>query len=319
LTRREVIIVTARRLVKVDHKIRTDINFPTGFMDIVSIDKTDQQFRILFDTKGRFVLHNVPAEEAQFKLCRVKNVIVGSKASVGHNPFKPGRDGAIPFLVTHDGRTIRYPDPLIKTNDTIKVDLKTGKISGHLKFETGNISIITKGSNIGRVGVIVHTDHHPGSFDIVHLRDRNGVNFATRLANVFVIGDSTDPWISLPKGKGIKLSILEERDRKPGQKKSEKPVKEKKHQEEAEKPKEPKKETKKDAPKDGAKADGAKKEAPKKEAPKDGGKKEAPKDGGKKEAPKDGGKKEAPKEEGKKDSGKKDGGKKDSGKKKGGK
>jgi len=202
LTRREVIIVTARRLIKVDHKIRTDLNFPTGFMDIVSIDKTDEQFRILFDTKGRFVLHRVPIEESQFKLCRVKHVIVGSKASVGHNPFKPGRDGAIPFLVTHDGRTIRYPDPLIKTNDTIKVDLKTGKISGHLKFETGNISIVTKGSNIGRVGVIVHTDHHPGSFDIVHLRDRNGVNFATRLANVFVIGDSTKSLDFLTKRKG---------------------------------------------------------------------------------------------------------------------
>jgi len=38
-------------------------------------------------------------------------------------------------------------------------------------------------------------------------------SFATRESNVFVIGDEK-PWISLPKGKGVKLSIAEERDRR---------------------------------------------------------------------------------------------------------
>ena len=52
---------------------------------------------------------------------------------------------------------------------------------------------------------------HPGSFDIVHVKDSAGHTFATRLPNVFVIGKATKPWVSLPKGKGIKLSILEER------------------------------------------------------------------------------------------------------------
>ena len=43
----------------------------------------------------------------------------------------------IPFLVTHDGRTIRYPDPIIKVNDTIQVDIASGKITDHIKFESG--------------------------------------------------------------------------------------------------------------------------------------------------------------------------------------
>ena len=37
--------------------------------------------------------------------------------------------------------------------------------------------------------------------------------FATRESNVFVIGQEK-PWISLPKGKGVKLTIAEERDRR---------------------------------------------------------------------------------------------------------
>jgi small subunit ribosomal protein S4e len=34
----------------------------------------------------------------------------------------------VPFIVTHDGRTIRYPDPEIKVNDTIKYDIEQNKV-----------------------------------------------------------------------------------------------------------------------------------------------------------------------------------------------
>ena len=37
-----------------------------------------------------------------------------------------------------------------------------------------------------------------------------GHTFATRMANVFVIGRGDKPLISLPKGKGVRLNILEE-------------------------------------------------------------------------------------------------------------
>merc|ERR1712008_608714 len=40
--------------------------------------------------------------------------------------------------------------------------------------------------------------------------------FATRLGYVFVIGKGNKPFISLPKGKGIKLTIAEERDKRMG-------------------------------------------------------------------------------------------------------
>jgi small subunit ribosomal protein S4e len=33
-----------------------------------------------------------------------------------------------------------------------------------------------------------------------------------RITNIFVIGEGPKPWITLPKGKGIKLTIAEERD-----------------------------------------------------------------------------------------------------------
>jgi len=212
LTRREVAMIVMRRLIEVDGKIRTDLNFPAGLMDVVRIHKTNEAFRVLYDVKGRFVLHELKDQkEAGMKLVRVNNVSKAKKATIGHNPFQAGQPGAIPFLVTHDGRTIRYPDPLVKKNDTVSIDLKTGKITGHLKFDVGNLAIVTKGANVGRIGVIQSKEKHPGSFDIVHLKDKKGVPFATRSANVFVIGDAEKPWITLPKAKGQRSTILEER------------------------------------------------------------------------------------------------------------
>lgn len=103
-----------------------------------------------------------------------------------------------------DDSSIRYPDPAIKVNDTVKIDLTTGKISDFIRFDTGVIAMVTGGRNMGRVGVITNRERHDGGFNIVHLKDAIENSFATRESNVFVIGREK-PWISLPKGKGVKV------------------------------------------------------------------------------------------------------------------
>jgi len=200
LTYDEVKKIVNQRLVKVDGKVRTDKTYPAGFMDVITIEKTAENFRLIYDVKGRFTVHRISNEEAKYKLCKVKKLLVGPKG--------------VPFIVTHDGRTIRYPDPLVKVNDTVQVDIATGKIKDSIKFDTGNVCMITGGHNLGRVGIITSRERHPGSFDIVHVKDTHNSTFATRLNYVFVIGKGTRPYVSLPPGKGVKLSIAEERDKR---------------------------------------------------------------------------------------------------------
>jgi len=199
LTGREVMMIVNDKEgnIAVDGKIRKDPRFPAGLMDVISIKKTGELYRVLYDVKGRFVLRNIGAEEAKFKLCKI------TKKSVGPNK--------IPYIVTHDGRTIRFPNPAISVLDTVKLDIATGLIVDHIQFETGNLALVTSGNNVGRVGVMVHRDRHIGGFDIVHVRDARGHSFATRIANVFIIGKGKNPLISLPKEKGISLTPLEEK------------------------------------------------------------------------------------------------------------
>ena len=74
--------------------------------------------------------------------------------------------------------------------------------------------MIIGGNNIGRVGVLQHVEKHPSGFDIAHVKDAHAHSFATRVNNCFVIGEGKKPVISLLSEKGVKLSLIEERDLK---------------------------------------------------------------------------------------------------------
>jgi ribosomal protein S4E len=71
---KEVQTIVKQRLVKIDGHVRTDARFPTGFMDVVQIEKTGENFRIIYDVKGRFIVHRITAQEAKYKLCKVRGV-----------------------------------------------------------------------------------------------------------------------------------------------------------------------------------------------------------------------------------------------------
>ena len=91
LNSRETKAILMQRLVKVDGKVRTDLTYPAGFMDVITIEKTGEHFRLIYDTKGRFTVHRITLEEARYKLGKIKRVQLGR--------------GGIPYCVTHDART----------------------------------------------------------------------------------------------------------------------------------------------------------------------------------------------------------------------
>eukprot|EP01059_Diplonema_ambulator_P002463 TRINITY_DN1209_c0_g1_i1.p1 TRINITY_DN1209_c0_g1~~TRINITY_DN1209_c0_g1_i1.p1 ORF type:complete len:272 (+),score=106.34 TRINITY_DN1209_c0_g1_i1:135-950(+) len=201
LTRGEAMMITKQRFIEVDGRVKIDPKYPVGFQDIMSIPKTNDHFRVLYDVKGRFVLQKEDESAAKTKLCKVTKTYTAPNG--------------VPSLCTHDGRTLRYPDPLIKAGDTVAFDLENNKIVDFVKFKIGTWCMITGGANTGRAGEIVNLERHPGSFDIVHVKDANDNTFATRLNNVFVIGRrANELLIKLPKAKGIRVPLAQDRETK---------------------------------------------------------------------------------------------------------
>lgn len=79
-------------------------------------------------------------------------------------------------------------------DDTVVIDITTGKVTDYVKFDAGNLCMITGGHNMGRVGMVGHRERHPGSFDIVHVKDAAGHSFATRSVHFLLVSPipSTD-------------------------------------------------------------------------------------------------------------------------------
>ncbi len=169
------------REVMVDGVVRTDPKFPCGLMDVISIPKAGENYRVLLDTRGIIRLVSIKPEEAKWKICRIedKTIVKGGKVQ----------------LNLHDGRNI-LTDEKYKTGDSLKISLPDQKILEALPFEKGVMAMITGGSHVGEIakveGVEITRSSKP---NIVNLE-----GFSTIVPYVFPVGKDK-PLIKLPEVK----------------------------------------------------------------------------------------------------------------------
>ena len=182
---REARFIIGSRGVSVDGKVVTDYKFPVGLMDVVTIAKTKQSYRMLVDYKAKLRL--VPIEEAEkaWKLARIDNKTSAKKGKVQLN--------------LHDGRCIMIPKDQYKTGDVLKIELPSQKVMKAYKLEKGNLALVTGGSHPGTVQTIENYQVRRGSAsNLVTFKE----GFSTVKENVFVVGDKA-PEIKLLEAKAV--------------------------------------------------------------------------------------------------------------------
>ena len=171
--------------VLVDGRIVKSRKFPVGLMDLVSIPKLNQHYRMLLDQRGKFELAKVPQGKEKWKLCRIesKTTIKGAKTQLG----------------LHDGRTIIVDSDAYKTGDVLKLEVPTQKILDNYKLARGNVAMIISGAHAGQAAIIE-------DYIVTRTPDQNIVKFkdgtSTVKDNVFVVG-SKAPEIELPEARAI--------------------------------------------------------------------------------------------------------------------
>ena len=193
-TAREARIIIKKGYVKVDGVVRKEPKFPVGLMDVLTIEKLGQSFRVLPTPKG-LDLHPIDGEEVGFKICRIED-----KTTV--------KGGHIQ-LNLHDGRNVlvRVADPtnpvedVYKTLDSLKLGLPGQEVQDHFRLEEGAYAIITGGKNMGFHGRIIEIRALRGvkkrRFE-VELETPKGEHIRSILDYVFVVGRE-EPAISLPE------------------------------------------------------------------------------------------------------------------------
>jgi small subunit ribosomal protein S4e len=171
--------------ILVDNVIRKNYKFPCGLMDVISIPKLKQNYRLIFDQRGKLTLVPIKPSEAGWKLCRIENktVIKGKQTQ----------------LNLHDGQNKIVKKDEYKTGDVIKLSFKDKKIDDTFKFEKGTVSIIIGGSHIGEVANIQDFEIIPSSTPNL-AKMKGKTTFSTLQKYVFPIGKEK-PIIEIPEVK----------------------------------------------------------------------------------------------------------------------
>ncbi len=135
-TLREVKELLNSGTVKIDGTARREAGFPVGLMDIVTVG--EEHYRILPGMNGIY-MRLLDKKEPAFKLKK----IVGKTAT---------KNGIIQIHF-HDG-TNMIADASYKTGDVVIFDVQSRKIKDVIKQEKGVHIIVTKGHNVGTVGIL---------------------------------------------------------------------------------------------------------------------------------------------------------------------
>ncbi len=180
---REARFIIGSRQIMVDGKVVTDYKFPIGLMDVVTVAKTKQSYRMLVDYKAKLKLVQIEDIEKDWKLARIDNKTVISKGKVQIN--------------LHDGRNVLLPKDQYKTGDVLKIELPSQKIMKAFKLEKGNLALLVGGSHPGTVQTIEsYIVRRGSSSNIVTFKE----GFSTVKENVFVVGDKSAE-IKVPEAK----------------------------------------------------------------------------------------------------------------------
>lgn len=180
----EARMIIGGRMIKVDGKVVTNSKHGVGLMDVVSIPKTGEHFRMLLDTNGKLRMVRINEDSAKWKLVRVENKTTIKKGKTQLN--------------LHDGRNIVLENPgNFRTGDTIKIELETQKILETYPFAEGNLAYLIGGQHVGELATIQSyvVTRNPRANTI-----RFKENFSTVKDNVFVVGINK-PEVVLPEVK----------------------------------------------------------------------------------------------------------------------
>jgi small subunit ribosomal protein S4e len=178
---REARILVRTGLVKLDGKVIKDLSRGVGLMDTISFGAPlNEHFRLLRNRRGKLILVPIPAAEAATKLGRVR--------------FKHAVRGGKVEVTLHDGRNLLVPATSpYKVGDTLKIELPTQKVAGHLTLAPGRLAYIAGGSHVGEVARVerieVLNSPQPNR---VHFKE----GFSTVKEYVFVVGDAS-PQVTL--------------------------------------------------------------------------------------------------------------------------
>jgi len=165
-TNKEVKNILNSNDVIIDGVKRKSEKFIVGFMDIVSIPSIKENFRIVFNKKGKLSFIKINEDESKLKISK----IIGKKMHKGLQ---------INLL---DGRNILTDKKECKVGDSVLIEIPKQTIKETIKLEVGSLILLIGGKHIGNTAKIEEIKNN-----MMKCKNKD-ITFETSKKYAFVIG-----------------------------------------------------------------------------------------------------------------------------------
>jgi len=158
-------IITSGKVL-IDGKVRKDVKFGVGAMDVIEMPLLKKAWRAV--PKNGLTFIEIDEKEAKQKLVKIigKTNIRGGKMQINLN----------------DGKNI-LTDKKYSTKDSLLIESDSHKIIDHIEFKEGNLAFVVKGKNDGKMAKIKEIDKANRR---VWLGDKE--TFEVPIANIMMVG-----------------------------------------------------------------------------------------------------------------------------------
>ncbi len=153
--------------VLIDGTKRKDEKFAVGFMDVISIPKLKENYRLIYNKVGDLITQKI-TKDSNVKICKIKN----------KNKVKGKTQ-----INLHDGKNILVEKDNYKTSNSIIIELPSKKIKEQIELKKGASIFLIGGKHIGEIAEVEDISKNKIMFKL----ESNEI-FETLKKNVFVIG-----------------------------------------------------------------------------------------------------------------------------------
>ncbi len=167
-TSNEVKATLRDKEILVDGKRKRNLKDLVGFMDVLSIPVSNEEYRMHINKNKKLQLLSIPNEEASSKVCKI----------IGKTTLKKGKHQ----LNLFDGKNILVKEDKYKIGESVHIKLPSQEIIEVFKFEKGSYVYIITGKHAGEHGTIIEIKDKQ-----VFVKTKNG-EFETPQSSVFMIG-----------------------------------------------------------------------------------------------------------------------------------
>ena len=139
-TNREVKIILENKNVTIDGIKRNDRRFPVGLFDTLSLNDTNEHYRVVLNKNGEISFIKISKDETGVKLCK----ITGKSAVKGKIQ-----------LNLHDGKNIFAKEGKYDVGDAVLLSLgKKNEVKEKVALDKNAMIYLTGGKHIGQTGKV---------------------------------------------------------------------------------------------------------------------------------------------------------------------